>query len=116
LCLSGDHSRMGPPPFGRSDVIDIDSIQMLWILRRMRDEGKYLDGRKIKELPQSFWAPVASPFASEPRFQGAPRAQEGQRRGAVLPDHLVFDADGLETWLNELAKRTSWTRCTSWSA
>nr|MBN1229829.1 methylenetetrahydrofolate reductase C-terminal domain-containing protein [Anaerolineae bacterium] len=31
LCLSGDHGRMGPAPLGRLDVVDIDSIQMLWI-------------------------------------------------------------------------------------
>ena len=59
LCLSGDNSRMGPPPLGRSDIIDIDSIQMLWILRRMRDEGKYLDGRNIKFRPQLFLGAAA---------------------------------------------------------
>lgn len=105
LCLSGDHSRMGPPPLGRSDVLDIDSIQMLWILRRMRDEGKYLDGRAIKEPPKLFLGAAASPFASNPRFQ-ALREQKKVNAGAqFFQTNLVYDAEGLEVWLNELAKR-----------
>jgi len=54
--------RMAPEPRGRMDVIDLDSIQMLWVLRRMRDEGKYLDGRGIKFPPQYFLGAAASPF------------------------------------------------------
>ncbi|MCB2179829.1 methylenetetrahydrofolate reductase C-terminal domain-containing protein [bacterium] len=105
LCLSGDNSRMGPRPMGRSDILDIDSIQMLWILRRMRDEGIYLDGRKIKYPPQIFLGAAASPFASEPRFQ-ALREQKKVNAGAqFFQTNLVYDPDGLEVWLNELAKR-----------
>ncbi|MEJ2485537.1 MAG: methylenetetrahydrofolate reductase C-terminal domain-containing protein [Anaerolineales bacterium] len=105
LCLSGDSARMGPSPIGRSDILDIDSIQMLWILRRMRDEGKYLDGRKIKYPPQIFLGAAASPFASEPKFQ-ALREQKKVNAGAqFFQTNLVYDPDGLEIWLNELAKR-----------
>ncbi len=105
LCLSGDNARMGPRPMGRSDILDIDSIQMLWILRRMRDEGVYLDGRSIKFPPQIFLGAAASPFASEPRFQ-ALREQKKVNAGAqFFQTNLVYDADGLEVWLNELAKR-----------
>jgi methylenetetrahydrofolate reductase (NADPH) len=105
LCLSGDHSRMGAAPYGRSDVIDVDSVQMLWLLRRMRDEGRYLDGRALKSPPQLFLGAAASPFASEPRFQ-ALREQKKVNAGAqFFQTNCVFDSDGLEVWLNELAKR-----------
>lgn len=105
LCLSGDHSRMGPPPIGRSDIIDIDSIQMLWILRRMRDEGHYLDGRPIKFPPQLFLGAAASPFASEPKFQAIREHKKVNAGAQFFQTNLVYDADGLEIWLNELAKR-----------
>jgi methylenetetrahydrofolate reductase (NADPH) len=105
LCLSGDNARMGPSPMSRLDVIDIDSIQMLWILRRMRDEGKYLDGREIKFPPKMFLGAAASPYASEPRFQ-AIREQKKVNAGAqFFQTNLVFDADRLDIWLEELAKR-----------
>jgi hypothetical protein len=31
LCLSGDNPAMGPGPRSRMDIIDLDSIQMLWM-------------------------------------------------------------------------------------
>jgi len=105
LCISGDSMKMAPPPRGRMDVIDIDSIQMLWILRRMRDEGRYLDGREIKTPPKFFLGAAASPFASEPKFQ-ALREQKKVNAGAqFFQTNLVYDVAHMEIWLNELAKR-----------
>jgi methylenetetrahydrofolate reductase (NADPH) len=105
LCLSGDSSRMGPSPKGRMDVIDIDSIQMLWILRRMRDQGLYLDGRSLRYPPSYFLGAAASPFASEPRFQAIREHKKVNAGAQFFQTNLVFDPDGLEVWLNELAKR-----------
>ncbi len=105
LCLSGDSSQMGPSPLGRSDILDLDSIQMLWILRRMRDEGVYLDGRKIKSRPQIFIGSAASPFASEPKFQAIREHKKINAGAQFFQTNLVYDADGLEVWLERLAKR-----------
>jgi methylenetetrahydrofolate reductase (NADPH) len=105
LCLSGDSMAMSPKPRGRMDISDIDSIQMLWILRRMRDEGKYLDGRSMKFPPKYFLGAAASPFASEPRFQAIREHKKVNAGAQFFQTNLVFDADGLDTWLNELAKR-----------
>jgi methylenetetrahydrofolate reductase (NADPH) len=105
LCLSGDSGRMGPPPMGRLDILDIDSIQMLWILRRMRDEGIYLDGRPIKFPPKLFLGAAASPFASRPEFQAIREHKKVNAGAQFFQTNLVYDPDGLETWLNEIAKR-----------
>jgi methylenetetrahydrofolate reductase (NADPH) len=105
LCLSGDNARMGPSPMGRSDIIDIDSIQMLWILRRMRDEGKYLDGRPIKFRPQYFLGAAAAPYASEPKFQAIREHKKVNAGAQFFQTNLVYDPDGMDIWLNELAKR-----------
>ncbi|MCL4264180.1 MAG: methylenetetrahydrofolate reductase C-terminal domain-containing protein [Anaerolineae bacterium] len=105
LCLSGDHARMGPVPQGRMDVIDIDAVQMLWILRRMRDEGKYLDGRNIKFRPQFFLGAAGAPFASRPEFQAIREHKKVNAGAQFFQTNLVYDPDGLEIWLNELAKR-----------
>lgn len=105
LCLSGDSARLGPAPMGKMEIVDIESVQMIWILRRLRDEGKYLDGRAIKQAPQYFLGAAASPFASQPKFQ-ALREQKKVNAGAqFFQTNLVYDPDGLEVWLNELAKR-----------
>jgi methylenetetrahydrofolate reductase (NADPH) len=105
LCLSGDHGRMGPAPMGRLDIVDIDSVQMLWILRRMRDEGRYLDGRAIKFPPQLFLGAAAAPYASRPEFQAIREHKKVNAGAQFFQTNLVFDPDGMEVWLNELAKR-----------
>jgi methylenetetrahydrofolate reductase (NADPH) len=105
LCLSGDSMSLAPAPRGRMDIVDLDAIQMLWILRRMRDDGKYLDGREMKFPPKFFLGAAASPFASEPSFQ-AMREQKKMNAGAqFFQTNLIYDPDGFEVWLNALAKR-----------
>ena len=105
LCVSGDHARTGAAPYERSDIVDLESVQMLWILRRMRDEGKYLDQRVIKTPPRFFLGAAASPFASEPRFQAIREEKKVNAGAQFFQTNLIFDLDGLEIWLNELAKR-----------
>ena len=105
LCLSGDSMKLAPDPRGRMDIIDIDSIQMLWILRRMRDEGKYLDGRSMKFPPKYFLGAAASPYASEPKFQAIREHKKINAGAQFFQTNLVFDPDGVDVWLNELAKR-----------
>jgi methylenetetrahydrofolate reductase (NADPH) len=105
LCLSGDSMKLAPAPRGRMDIVDLDSIQMLWILRRMRDEGRYLDGREMKFPPKYFLGAAASPFASEPKFQAIREHKKINAGAQFFQTNLVYDADRLEIWLNELAKR-----------
>jgi methylenetetrahydrofolate reductase (NADPH) len=96
---------LAPKPRGRMDINDLDAIQMIWILRRMRDEGHYLDGRELKTPPKFFLGAAASPFASEPNFQ-ALREQKKVNAGAqFFQTNLVYDMDRFEVWLNELGKR-----------
>ena len=105
LCVTGDSARLSPSPREKMDINDLDAIQMLWILRRMRDEGKYLDGRELKHPPRFFLGAAASPFSSNPKFQ-ALREQKKVNAGAqFFQTNLVFDINGMEEWLGELAKR-----------
>lgn len=105
LCLSGDSMSMSPSPRGRMDIVDIDSVQMLWVLRRLRDDAHYLDGRELKTPPQYFLGSAASPFASDPRTQAIREHKKINAGAQFFQTNLVYDADGLEIWLNELAKR-----------
>jgi methylenetetrahydrofolate reductase (NADPH) len=105
LCVTGDSARLSPSPREKMDINDLDAIQMLWILRRMRDEGKYLDGREMKNPPKFFLGAAASPFSSNPVFQ-ALREQKKINAGAqFFQTNLVFDINGMEIWLEQLAKR-----------
>lgn len=105
LCLSGDSMKMAPDPRGRMDIVDLDSVQMLWVLRKMRDEGKYLDGRSMKFPPKFFLGAAASPFASEPRFQAIREHKKINAGAQFFQTNLVYDPDGLDEWLEALDKR-----------
>lgn len=105
LVLSGDSNRLSSGPWGRMDILDLDSIQMLWILRKMRDEGKYLDGREIKFPPKYFLGAAASPFASQPKFQAIREHKKVNAGAQFFQTNLIFDMERLEIWVNELAKR-----------
>ena len=102
LCLTGDHPRLGPAPHGRMDIWDLDSIQMVWILRRMRDEGHFLDCRELKCVPQVFIGAAASPFASTPLIQSM-REQKKVNAGAqFMQSQLIFDFDGFHRYYDAL--------------
>lgn len=105
LCITGDSMALSPTPRGRMDIVDVDSVQMLWILRRLRDEGRYLDGREIKVPPKYFLGAAASPFASEMKFQALREEKKVNAGAQFFQTNVVLDADSLDEWLNEIAKR-----------
>jgi methylenetetrahydrofolate reductase (NADPH) len=105
LCLSGDHHQFGPPPHAKPDQTDMDAVQVLWMLRRMRDEGKYLDGRTTKQCPQLFLGAAASPFGAPPKYE-AIRAEKKVNAGAqFIQTQPIFDYDRFLAWLEALDKR-----------
>lgn len=105
LCLSGDHHRFGPGATTKPDQFDMDAIQVLWTLRRMRDDGVYLDGRAIKQRPEYFLGAAASPFGAPPKFE-AIRAEKKVNAGAqFIQTQPIFDYERFLDWLEALDKR-----------
>ncbi|MCO5065535.1 MAG: methylenetetrahydrofolate reductase [Rhizobiaceae bacterium] len=62
LCLTGDGVQAGDQP-GAKPVFDLDSISLLETVRIMRDNGKFLSGRKLTTPPQLFLGAAVNPFA-----------------------------------------------------
>jgi len=61
LCLSGDHPSFGDHPMA-SNVHDLDSIQLIQMVRGMMDDGKFQGGAEIKRPPKMFIGAAANPF------------------------------------------------------
>jgi len=53
LCLTGDGVQCGDQPEAKP-VFDLDSISLLETVRTMRDESRFLSGRKLTSRPQVF--------------------------------------------------------------
>jgi methylenetetrahydrofolate reductase (NADPH) len=62
LCLSGDHCKFGDHPAAKG-VFDIDSMQLIATVKKMRDEGKFLSGADLDGKPQIFIGAASNPFA-----------------------------------------------------
>ncbi len=105
LCLTGDHPILGPAPHGRMDIWDLDAVQMVWLLRRMRDEGRLLDCRELKCAPQVFIGAAASPFASTPYIQSVREHKKVNAGAQFMQTQLIFDLDGFKRYLDALDKR-----------
>ncbi|MDJ0782932.1 MAG: methylenetetrahydrofolate reductase [Desulfosarcinaceae bacterium] len=68
LCLSGDHQHFGNHPQSKN-VYDIDSMQLIAMVKKMRDEGKFLNDEDIDESPKMFIGAAANPFADPVEFR-----------------------------------------------
>jgi methylenetetrahydrofolate reductase (NADPH) len=105
LCITGDNPLTGSAPVANLNFVDLDSVQMIWILRKMRDEGIYLDGRKIKNPPRYFIGAASSPFASDPYLQAIKDQKKVNAGAQFFQTNLVFEPDRLDAWLENLDRR-----------
>lgn len=102
LCLTGDHSSLGPHPHSRMDIWDIDSIQLVWMLRRMRDEGRFLDQRNIDPSPPIFIGAAASPSAALPKFQALRELKKIHAGVQFFQTNLIYDIEAFEVYMENL--------------
>jgi methylenetetrahydrofolate reductase (NADPH) len=80
LCLTGDGVGVGDQP-GAKPVFDFDSLSLLRTLRTMRDEGKFLSGRKLTTPPRMFLGAAENPCIP-PLAWRADRLEKKVRAGA----------------------------------
>lgn len=68
LCLTGDGVQAGDQP-GAKPVFDLDCMSLLETIRTMRDESKFLSGRKLTTPPAVFIGAAINPFAPPVDFR-----------------------------------------------
>jgi len=104
LCLSGDHQQFGDNPQGQN-VFDIDSMQLIQMVRQMRDEGKFLGGDDIERPPQMFVGAAANPFA-DPFEIRVPRLAKKVAAGVeFIQTQCIYNLDKFELWMREASDR-----------
>ena len=104
LCLSGDHQSFGDCKEGQN-VFDMDSLQLLQTVRRMRDEGKFIGDDEIDRPPRMFVGAAANPFA-DPFEIRVPRLAKKVTAGAeFIQTQCVFNLDKFEEWIRLARER-----------
>ena len=104
LCLSGDHQSFGDCPTGQN-VHDLDSMQLIQLVRRMRDEGKFLGGDEISRPPAMFVGAAANPFA-DPFEIRVPRLAKKVAAGVeFIQTQCIYNLDKFEVWMKGVRDR-----------
>ena len=100
LCLSGDHQQFGDHPMSKG-VYDIDSIQLISTVKRMCDEGKFINGEQIDEPPKIFIGAAANPFA-EPFEWRVHRLAKKIRAGVdFIQTQCIYDMKRFREWMRQ---------------
>ena len=104
LCLSGDHQSFGDNPQAQN-VFDLDSMQLVQTVRRMRDEGRFLSGDEIKVPPTMFVGAAANPFADPFKIR-VPRLAKKIAAGAeFIQTQCIYNVDKFELWMQGVRDR-----------
>ena len=104
LCLSGDHQKFGNHPQA-ANVFDIDSVQLIAMVKRMRDDKQFISGDPIKEHePRLFIGCVENPFADPFEFRVARLAKKINAGADFIQTQCVFDLDKFGRWMELVVK------------
>jgi methylenetetrahydrofolate reductase (NADPH) len=90
LCLSGDHQKFGNHPSAKG-VFDIDSIQLIQMLKKMRDEKKFLNGEEISGEVPIYIGAAANPFADPFEFRVKRLAKKVKAGLDFVQTQAVYD-------------------------
>jgi len=90
LCLTGDGVQAGDQP-GAKPVFDLDSMSLLETIRIMRDNGKFLSGRKLTSPPHVFLGAAINPFAPPVDFRPLRLAKKIAAGAQFVQSQYCFD-------------------------
>jgi len=100
LCLTGDHQSFGNQK-GALGVFDLDSIQLVYTARRMRDEGRLLDGTELKSAPDFFLGAAANPFADPLAFRVIRLAKKASAGADFIQTQCIYNISRFEAWIKQ---------------
>lgn len=100
LCLSGDHQQFGDHPNAKG-VFDIDSMQLVAMIKKMRDEGKFLGGADIDEPPKMFIGAAANPFAEPFEWRVHRLAKKIMAGADFIQTQCVYNMKKMKEWIKK---------------
>ncbi|MBT3312127.1 MAG: methylenetetrahydrofolate reductase [Desulfobacterales bacterium] len=104
VCLSGDHPYFGDHPMAKN-VHDIDSIQLVQMVKDMRDKGKFQGGDDILNPPKMFIGAAANPFADPFELRVARLAKKINAGADFVQTQCIYNLDKFEKWMEGVRDR-----------
>jgi len=100
LCLTGDGVQAGDQP-GAKPVFDLDSMSLLETVRIMRDNGKFLSGRKLTTPPQLFLGAAINPFAPPYDYRPIHLGKKIAAGAQFVQSQYCFDVPMFKTFMQK---------------
>ena len=100
ICLSGDHPMFGDHPKTKR-VFDIDSIQLIDVVRKMRDEGKFLSNEDIAVKPEMFIGAAANPFAEPFDFRVIRMAKKIEAGADFFQTQCIYNMERFREFVKQ---------------
>ena len=100
LCLSGDHCKFGDHPMAKG-VFDIDSMQLINMVKAMRDEGKFQGGADIADPPKMFIGAAANPFADPFEWRVHRLAKKINAGVDFIQTQCIYNLDKFREWIRQ---------------
>ena len=110
LFMSGDHPKFGDHP-GAKPVFDLDSTQLVWTARTLRDEARLISGKELNPAPRFFLGAVENPFAPPVEYRAKRAAKKIAAGAQFMQTQYVFDLPVFTRWMAELGDLGMLDRC-----
>jgi methylenetetrahydrofolate reductase (NADPH) len=103
LALAGDHVSLGDTPDAKP-VFDLDSTTLIYMIRKMVDEGKDLGGKEIHNPPKLHVGGAAAPGAAHLKAEVAKVKRKIKVGVEYLQTQVVYFPEILDKFFKELGK------------
>ncbi len=104
LCLSGDHQKFGNHPTAKG-VFDIDSIQLIQMMKKMRDEKQFLCGEEISGDVPIYIGAAANPFADPFEFRVKRLAKKVKAGVDFIQTQAVYDVPRFARYMEMVCEK-----------
>jgi methylenetetrahydrofolate reductase (NADPH) len=98
LCLTGDHQVFGNHPMAKG-VFDLDSIQLIKMVKDMRDEKKFQCGDTMEVPPRLFIGAAENPFADPFEFRVFRLGKKVAAGVDFIQTQIVYNVDKFAKWM-----------------
>lgn len=103
LCLSGYHQVLTDNPES-ANVYDIDSTQLIAMIKKMTSEGKLQNGAAINGSFSMVTGAVVNPYLKPVELNLLRLGQKVDAGADFIQTHAVFDLDAFAQWLDAVNK------------
>ncbi|MHC4416976.1 MAG: methylenetetrahydrofolate reductase [Planctomycetota bacterium] len=108
LCLTGDHQCFGNHPTAKH-VFDLDSVQLIQVVKNMRDKKVFACGEEIKNSkkaeikePRMFIGAAANPFADPFEFRVIRLEKKVNAGVDFIQTQCIYDMEHFGEWMDQV--------------